>query len=827
MLLEAEVAYLHLIDGTRQPEVPPGFAVHTAPRKAARGRDRDVLMVGLYLSPGAPTDLMDLVANTYFGTPGSVTAAARTTFAAVSARLHDHNRYPPSAGPVNGGLCCAILRGSDLYVALSGAGQVIVVHSNAVEHFPDPSNDLLPPFGLNQFADVQYFHAVVAASDYAVLTASIPAGWESNTITNLTGTGLESAVARLTRLAGAQANALIARFAAEGVAPVKTRPAITAAPLAAATMAHAEPAPQTVVKPPAIPAPIPTVEEPPPPVVTPPAEPVREPEPQPATDSSSLAGIIARVRASSIMGSAAAEETVSTAPVAEPEPLRPAAAPPPRQERVEKSDEEEIVQIGDHVYEFEEAEPEEEAEAEQIEQSHPLSERVRAALKRWIASLPLNRASDAMKQGSEVIGSSLSSSSTSALRRLLPEGTLRPETQLRIPDRLLIAIAILLPVIIALVAGVVYVQRGRNQQFKDYVDQARLEAGLARTQPDALAAKPHWQTALSWLDQAEAIFPGQPEAAALRAEAQSQVDAVDGIQRLSLAPLVPGGFGGSAKITEVVVNGSEVYALDSTRQTVHRAILTEGDKFVIDRTFQCDAGVVGTFVIDKIVDIAWLNTPNVVGQPALMVMDDDGILMYCKTDGTPPEASQLLAPDVGWKAPKAIQIYADRLYVFDPGANDIWQYDRPGGVFSERPKPYFSGQAFDLSTAANFTITQGEVYILRSDGRLTFCVRDPNTLQPSCVENALFLDSRPGHFSGERLDDAVTPVELFYDPPPEPSLYLLDNTTGGVYQLSLKLVLQRQYRSGAALPGPITAVAIGPNKEMFVASGNNVYWARR
>ncbi|HKZ70309.1 MAG TPA: hypothetical protein VJ020_09530, partial [Anaerolineales bacterium] len=246
-----------------------------------------------------------------------------------------------------------------------------------------------------------------------------------------------------------------------------------------------------------------------------------------------------------------------------------------------------------------------------------------------------------------------------------------------------------------------------------------------------------------------------------------------------------------------------------------------------DRDFQCEGGAVGSFVIDHIVDMAWLNTPNVVGQAALLALDDDGVLMYCKPDGTPPEASQLIPPDSGFKSPRAIELYADRLYIFDPGANEIWLYDRPGGVFSERPKGYFTGGTPDLSTAASFTIAQGDVYILRADGRLTFCSRDPNTLLSNCVENALFTDTRTGHASGERLDDVGTASQLFYDPPPEPSLYLLDISSGGAYQLSLKLVLQRQYRSAANLPDPVAALAIGANKEMFVAAGNNVYWAKR
>jgi len=275
------------------------------------------------------------------------------------------------------------------------------------------------------------------------------------------------------------------------------------------------------------------------------------------------------------------------------------------------------------------------------------------------------------------------------------------------------------------------------------------------------------------------------------------------------------------------VQGNEVYALDSVRQAVYRAILTEGDKYVIDHNFQCQLGVVGAVTIKHIVDIAWLDTPNIVGQPALMALDVDGDIMYCKTDGTQPEASTLITPDIGWKTPKTIEIYAGRLYVFDPGVNDIWTYERVGGVFSERPKSYFSGQVLDLSNAVNFTIAQGEVYILRNDGRLTYCVRDLATLQTNCTESSQYSDSRPGHTSGDRLDDVGGALALFYDPPPEPSLYLLDTATNGVYQLSLKLVLQKVFRSSTPLPSPLMALAIGSNKEVFVSSGNNIYWARR
>lgn len=811
MSLEAEVSYLYLIDGVRQTDTPANFAVRAAPRRCARGRDHDLALLALHLTPATPAELIDLAANAYFGTPGSVTAAARAAFAAVNTRLIELNRTQKPGATLSGGLCLAVLRGADLYIAQAGPGEAIVLHPNIVERFPE--SNTLPLLGLSQSLDVQYFHTALAASDYLLLSSALPSGWQAATMTNLPNIGLESAVARLTRAAGSSAHtlAMIIRFVAEGAAQTKGRAAIIAAPI-----------------------------RPPAPLPEPPAPAPDPVDPERQLDNSSLAGIIARVRASSSMGDT--DMAADSPPTTElpPRPEVAAVTPPPAPASAGGSetlpDNAAPVLIGDHVYEFEEDEEAVEQETETVaaKEGRAFGARVRAgianaraAVAEWFANLPLNNADEWMKDKSESLGKSVSGSGNAALRRLLPEGLLSPDTQLRIPNSVLIAIAVLLPVIIGLFVGVVYVQRGRDQQFKDYMASARLEAGLARTAPDPLAARPHWETVIAWLDQADAIYPGQPDSAALRAEAQQAVDALENIQRLLFEPLVPGGFSPTAKLTGLVVNGSEVYALDSAHQIIYRALLTESNKFTIDRGFQCEGGAVGSFVIDHIVDIAWLNTPNVVGQEALLALDDDGVLMYCKPDGTPPEASQLIPPDSGFKSPRAIEIYAGRLYIFDPGANEIWLYDRPGGVFSERPKGYFTGGTPDLSTAASFTIAQGDVYILRADGRLTFCARDPNTLQSNCVENALFTDTRTGHASGERLDDVGTASQLFYDPPPEPSLYLFDVSSGAAYQLSLKLVLQRQYRSAASLPDQVSALAIGANKETFVAAGNNVYWAKR
>lgn len=797
MSLEADVAYLHLIDGVRQPDVPSGFAVRAAPRRCARGRDRDLLLIGLYLGP-APASIIDLTADVYFGTPGSVTTALRATAIAVNSKLLELNRLTTAGSPLSGGLTCAVLRESELYVAQSGPGQVLVIHPKAVERFPETSREARP-VGVGGAPDVQYFHANMAPADYLLLTRKSAEGWDSNSITTLSSTGLESAVARLTRLSGKEAAALVARFSATGSAPVKTRPAITAIPLTAPTMATPPLAPPL--------APLPVVE--PPPAVeltlagTAADEPKTEtPSPEPASPAeslkSSLSGIISRVRASPAMG--------------EPEPEQPIvieAAMAPVTTTLESS-----------ADDPKPAPDEEDKPGSQFNVREWLTT-TSARLKNWFINLPLRRTEESLQRGSTSLGGSLSGAGGNLLRRILPEGA-----DLYISNSTFLAVAILIPIIIAVIVAAIYIQRGRNTEFNNYMTAAKLEAAQARTTANPLDAKPHWINTLNLLSEAETILPGQAEAATLRAEAQAAVDAVENVQRLNFEPLAPGGFGQKADLTGIVVNGNEVYALDSAQKQVYRAVLTEADKYTIDRGFECGAGPVGTYTINQIVDIVWLNTPNIVNKQALLAMDADGDLMYCKPDGSAPEASQLTPPDNGWRSPKAIEIFADRLYIFDPGANEIWLYDRVGGVFSERPKNYFS-QATDLSNAVGFTIAQGKVYILRADGRLMTCDRDVNTLQTDCIENTEYVDARPGHANGNRLGDMVAPSSLFYDPPPEPSLYLLDQGLGGVYQLSLQVVLQRVQKPASTFTSPIAAVAIGPNKEVFAASGNTVYWARR
>jgi hypothetical protein len=88
---EADVALLHIAGGAARITSPPGTLAQTAPRRAARGRANDYLLLNLSLranrhaTPGMIDHFAQLSAQTYYGTPGSVTSALREAAAMVKA----------------------------------------------------------------------------------------------------------------------------------------------------------------------------------------------------------------------------------------------------------------------------------------------------------------------------------------------------------------------------------------------------------------------------------------------------------------------------------------------------------------------------------------------------------------------------------------------------------------------------------------------------------------------------------------------------------------------------------------------------------------------
>ncbi len=789
---DADTSLLNVAGGRPLPEDPPGFGAFAPPRRAARGREKDALFLCLGLrsratiAPERRTELLDLAAATFFGSTGSITAALRQALAAVNQNLLDANVN--TGAPVQGGLICAALRGEDFYAVQCGAGMVVAAHQAGLERFPNlPSR----PLGLSNTLDAHYFHTAVREGEYFALTSSAPAGWSDAALSGLGGLATLSHVAeRLKETSGGDFTAMVGRFEPGGTtmalrrAPLPSltsliRPVLGCAPSVAAspptalptpTSADAPaspPAPQLAAQPEARPAPI--VESP---AAMPRPEP-RPPEPAAGTDWQSL------IHRAERLGS---------------------AEPPP------------------HIPVIEEIPPSRAApDDEEARGATALIEQLKRALRSFARALgiTLTEATRGLRK---------------LLARMLPEGVLQREGLFAVPESVMLGMVIVIPLIVVGIAALVFFQSGRARLFEDIKLQAQTEVVRARIEllkspPDPLAARPHWEEALKWLAQAEQLRPTDLEVITLQQEAQGKLDELDWVTRLDYRPLVVGGLGRAVKVEQIVLAGPDVYALDGERSRVLRLVPTPTG-YNVDPEFECASGVVGQFTIGDLVDLSLIPGPNVMGSEAVVALDVTGGLLYC-APGVSPLATYLPAPDTGWIRPGALEVYADRLYVFDPGGNEVWQFQASGGAFTQSPTHYFTGASYDLQDVVDFSIAGGDLFLLRRDGRVTNCTRLVTGEAATCTESVQFTDQRPGRAIGDRLTDVAAPTRLVYDPPPEPSLYLLDENTGGLYQLSLKLLFVRQFRARLPFADPITAVVIDSAKRFFVAAGDNVYIAAR
>ncbi len=766
--LEPDYVLLNVAGGVALDEAAPGLAVAAAPRRAARGREKDIVFLCLALRSRNPLadaryeQLLELAAATFFGQSGSVTAAARLAVLAVNKAVLDGNLREGT--PLQGGITLGVLRGNDFYATLVGPGAVAVARGIGLQRFPTLVGR---PLGVSDNCEVQYFHTAVEPGDYVALSPN--AAWPEESLAGVGGLNtLSSVIERLKATAGGDFCAIALRLEAEGAGASAPQPAPVVKPAVAPTRPTAAVAPD-----------------------------LEDEDEEDDGDTAEHVIVTAKPFGPAI------DTDVHAAGFAEDE---------------DETDDDE------DAYD-----DEDEDEADTVP-ARPSSARLRARLEPVKSGALFGLRSFGRATG--VTLTEFFNSLNRLTARSLPEGMLQQDGMLAIPGAAMLIAAVAIPLIIVGLAALIYIQLGQQEQYTNAVQQAQLEISRATAEADPVVARPHWDAAVRFIEIAERMRPGQTEIGELRRQAEGQLDQIDQVQRLTFEPLLAAGTGGD--LSKVALLGNDVYALDARGNKLIRIAPTTAGGYVLDPTFNCSAGTIGSTEVGKLIDFFILAGPIDLaarpGEPAapdaIIGLDETGTLLYC-FPGRDPIASPLAAPDTGFGQAVAAELFGNRLYVLDIGRNQIWQYDSTGGAFPQRPVGYFSESIFDLKDVIHFTIANGDLLLLRVDGRVMTCARPLPTAPPSCINAAQFTDTRVGRTSGTRLADVETPLRLVYDAPPEPSVLLVDSGSDAIFQLSLKLAVVGKYKAANVLNGPITSVVVGPAERLFVVAGDNVYRADR
>ncbi len=642
----------------------PGLYIPTPPRKPARGRQQDRLVFYLAVAGNAPlaadqqNQLLSRLAQTYYKTPGSSTAAQRAVAEALNEFLLDRNLKAAGGGrQAIGMLVTVTVRDNHLYLAQSGPTHTFLITAAGVEYYHD-TQSANQGLGLGRTAPVLYSHAELRASDTLLISAEPPATWSTNTLNGLHNQGPESLRRTLLSQAGNNVSAVMIQAKPGSgkvvlLQPKTVQPSSPVRPLPTQEQGSIETQPMVA-------------------------------QPAPADVDNSLPETIA---AAAVLRSAS-----EYPPAPADNAIYPQAAAGAEAGLTGKSS-------------LPPATPPAAAAPEQMAgTAAPETARRRSA-----RPAPMIAGVAAAGEASKAAAGRVGDGFRRMLVRILPG-----EDLFTIPSSVMIFVAIAVPLLVVAIASVVYLQRGRSGQYQAYYAQAIQAAGFARSQTDPNARMQAWQNVINYVDQAEQ-YQVSAETQALRQEASSVYDEINSVRRLDYQPAIRSALPDNANISAMVATESDLYLLNRESGGVIRALATNTG-YEVDPSFQCASGFPAGQT-GQLIDIAAAPKGNSFNA-TVQALDVNGNLLQC-LPGQPPIFTPLAPPSKGWGKPQAFTNNLGNLFILDTDKKTVWiywnsQYDQP-------PEEAFVA-GFPIENVIDLAVDRTDIYLLHADGHTTFCV---------------------------------------------------------------------------------------------------------
>jgi hypothetical protein len=773
---------LYRVKGQEWPQLP-GLLATAPPKRAARGRENDSLVVYLTLTGNTPVSTAEYnqiaarMAERFYQTPGALTSALRAPADAINQFLLDRNLASASQGQhLIGRLVMGVLREGVFTFAQSGPTLVFQLTGGEVRQIADTTVSGRG-LGVGQATPLYLSQTEIHPADRFIFCAHSPEGWDAS-VTSQRGTMSLDVLRRALFDATAEdVNAIL----------LQTQPGKGTVNLLRGERTTSSP----------VPAPAPQTQTPPVTRTVAQSESKSESAPPPPTRLDLVQpGRFVRPLKPSPQAQAPAETP----------------APPPAAE----------MKVQD----------------EPVERSEPkLSRLSRFIAPRVQSEIPeIARARSTQNQGLyrglaktlrsiRLFFGKISEGLKTGLPRLLP--TLQENEQPRTASAMAL-VAIIVPLVVVTAAVMVYLRYGQRSQYEQNYQMAVSAAVGAIGQTDPAIVRHAWESTLFYLDKAES-YQVTTESQALRQQAQSQIDALDGIVRLDFK--LAAAVDRSVSVTRMAATDTDLYMLDAGHGTILRAFMTNNG-YQMDPTFLCGPATYSSQQVGPLIDLAAMpggNTKNatVVG------MDAAGTLLYCAPQMT-SQPYPLAVPELGWKQITGFTLSSDgkTLYVLDPPGNAVWVYSGLTGDFID---PYlFFGNYIPtaMDQVTDLAVNASDVFLLFNDSHITSCTYGDES-RTRCTDPLTFVDNRAGHSSGgATLTDAVF-SQMAFDNPFDTSLYLLESKTHAIYKSSPRpgtLELNGQFRASAQFDAlyftsDVSAMTIGTNRYIFICVGNQIFYA--
>jgi hypothetical protein len=287
-------------------------------------------------------------------------------------------------------------------------------------------------------------------------------------------------------------------------------------------------------------------------------------------------------------------------------------------------------------------------------------------------------------------------------------------------------LAIVIPLVTAVVVTGVYVQRGRVVRVGE-VKQAMQENLVLAEQAleDPEIAVQHYEEVLVLAEEGELLRPGDDGLQRMRQDAIKGLDEIAGVARLTgetLYQYEQEDFIESLALGDEL-NG-DIYTVDSNNNRVYRHATEEAYQNFDDgepEVILFGEQAIGSHIVGRIIDLMWRPRGNAATRDGLAMLDTRGALISYY-----PSFSDIRAVPLGlasdWIQPESITSFNERLYILDSGAEKIWRYfaDGDGFTVSDERRTIEFTEDVDLDQVADFAIysEDGSIILLYGDGRL-------------------------------------------------------------------------------------------------------------
>ena len=379
---------------------------------------------------------------------------------------------------------------------------------------------------------------------------------------------------------------------------------------------------------------------------------------------------------------------------------------------------------------------------------------------------------------------------------------------------------VLIPIAVVLLALVMWLGGTGSSEYERCVEEAWQGAQLARgiASADVTGTLAAWNAVQLTVERCTAMRPEEVDVALveLRREGQTIVDRLNDIERREV--FVIEAFP-NAILTDITLRGDDLYVLDSGNQQVYRITLDDSGLAIVPGSRQPIATMrrganVDLYTLDTLVGLTWSEDGSGLSQSnVLLALDEAGILVEFSPTFLARGVQSLLGTEQ-WQTPRRMAAWRGRIYILDPGAEQIWRYDPLSGAFAGAPIGYFAGANRPLlSHAVDFSIDDsGRVYVLFSDGVIAM-FRAGDELRFGFA----------GFPPGQELNSAD--AMFLNSDPVAPAIYIVDRSSRTIFETSLAGTFINSYRTyDETLFAGLSGIAVDETRKIvYVLSGNTVF----